>query len=118
MMVAHTRDLDPKAMGPHWSRRFQDSMRNLIKARETEPASRFIDIRYRDLVKDPIAQALHAMRLMGLTPTAADEAAMAAWLARNGRETRPPHTYAAEDFGLSEAQMDRDFAFYTDAYLR
>ena len=118
MMVAHTRDLDPKAMGPHWSRRFQDSMRNLIKARETEPASRFIDIRYRDLVKDPIAQALHAMQLMGLTPNAADETAMAAWLARNGRETRPPHNYAAEDFGLSEAQMDRDFAFYTDTYLR
>jgi hypothetical protein len=118
MTVAHTVGLDPKAIGAHWNRRFQDSMRNLLQARETEPASRFIDIRYRDLVRDPIAQALNAMRLMGLTPTDADRAAMDAWLARNGRETRPPHNYAAEDFGLSTAQMDRDFAFYTDAYLR
>jgi len=118
MMVAHTRDLDAHAFGAHWNQRFLDSMRNLIKTRETAPAGRFIDVRYVDLVHDPVGEASKVMTRMGLTPTPADEQAMAAWLAENGRETRPPHHYAAEDFGLSQAQMDRDFAFYTDAYLR
>jgi Sulfotransferase family len=118
MMIAHTREIDPHAIGAHWNQRFQDGMRNLIKTRETAPPARFIDVRYRDMVEDPIAQALQVMVQMGLTPTAADEQAMNAWLAKNGRETRPPHHYVAEDFGLSQAQMDRDFAFYTDTYLR
>jgi hypothetical protein len=118
MMVAHTRAIDPHAIGAHWNRRFQDGMRNLIRTRETARPERFIDVRYVDLVRDPLGETRRVMVEMGLTPTAADERAMAAWLAENGRETRPPHHYAAEDFGLSQAQMDRDFAFYADAYLR
>ena len=32
-------------------------------------------------------------------------------------ERHGSHSYTAEDFGLSEDQLARDFAFYTEAYL-
>jgi len=118
MMVAHTETLDPKAIGAHWSRRFQDSMRKLIEARKTAPAARFIDVSYLDLLRDPVDRALGVMEQMGFVPTEADRRAMTIWYDANCRELRPPHHYEAEDFGLSKAQMDQDFAFYTDAYLR
>ena len=104
-------------MGAHWNRRFQDSMRNLIETRRRIGPARFIDVRFEDTVRDPIGTARRVMEQMGLTPTAADIQAMTAWRDANGREERPPHHYAPEDFGLSQAQMDRDFAFYTEAYL-
>jgi hypothetical protein len=118
MTVAHTRELDPKAIGAHWNQRFQDSMRRLVEARETEPAGRFIDVLYLDLLRDPVGKACDVMRLLGIEPTEADRRAMTVWYDANCRDLRPPHHYEAEEFGLTKAQMDRDFAFYLDAYLR
>ena len=117
MMVSHTQHLDPHAIGAHWNQRFQDGMRNLIETRRRIGPERFIDVRYEDTVRDPIGTARRVMELMGLPPTDADIQAMTAWREANSREDRPPHHYAPEDFGLSLDQMDRDFAFYTAAYL-
>jgi hypothetical protein len=113
---AHAFDLE--AVGTYWTRRFQDGLRALIAVRRHEPASRFIDVRYRDLLDDPVGEAERVMQRMGLEPDARDVAAMAAWLAANGREKRPPHRYTLEMFGLSPEGLERDFAFYQDAYVR
>jgi hypothetical protein len=43
---------------------------------------------------------------------------MAACVAGNAREKRPAHRYAAADFGLDDAGIARDFAFYTKTYLQ
>ena len=35
----------------------------------------------------------------------------------NKQEKHGSHSYTAEDFGLSTEQLEKDFAFYTEAYL-
>ena len=37
-------------------------------------------------------------------------------MAKNGRETHPPHDYAPEDFGVTGAELADTFRFYHDAF--
>ena len=54
---------------------------------------------------------------LGLPAGPADDAAFEAYLARNRTERHGSHSYMATDFGLSEDQLRRDFAFYSEVYL-
>ena len=116
MSTADSAQFDPKLLGPYWTKRFADALRGLMAARTPENAHRFIDVKYDALMEDPVAAARGIVEALGLPFGAADDAAMRDWFAANGRESRPPHVYAAEDYGLSEAQIGRDFAFYTEAF--
>ena len=53
---------------------------------------------------------------LGLAADDADRRAFDAYLARNREQRHGSHTYAAEDFGLTEHQLEQDFAFYTEVY--
>jgi hypothetical protein len=101
----------------YWRGRFERALRNLIAVRARLPAERFIDVAYPELIADPVAEAGRIIRALGVTFGDKDEAAMSAWLAVNGREDRPPHQYAPEDFGLSAAALAKDFAFYEQAFV-
>jgi len=107
---------DPGKLGAYWTKRFADALRGLMAARTAATAHRFIDMRYDDLMADPVAATQGIFEGLGLAFQPADGAAMRDWFAANGRENRPPHKYAAEHFGLSAAQIRQDFAFYTDAF--
>jgi hypothetical protein len=50
-----------------------------------------------------------------LSPAA--EAAMAAWVAKNPREHRPPHEYAMETFGYTRESLAREFAAYRARFV-
>jgi len=50
-----------------------------------------------------------------MTPEA--EAAMQRFLATNPREGRPPHLYSLEEFGLTQAGIERDFAAYRERFI-
>lgn len=117
LTVGHTRDFEPDWLGNYWSRRFEQGLRTLMERRSRLPAEHFIDVRYRDLIADTIPETLRVLAALGLPANAADEEAMTAWLATNGRENRPPHHYTGTDFCLSENAMRARFAFYTDAFL-
>jgi hypothetical protein len=113
----HSNSFDPKASGPYWSGRFGRAMRRLIDARAGAQGGRFVDITYADLLQNPIAEAKHVFTAAGLAFMDSDEAAMAAWLAANNREARPAHHYVPETYGLTEAGLVHEFAFYSQAFL-
>jgi hypothetical protein len=52
---------------------------------------------------------------MTLTPEA--ETNMHSWMEQNRRDSRAAHDYNPADFGLSEAQLKRDFADYRSRYI-
>lgn len=108
---------DQTRSGPYIVGLFTDALQTLIEVRRHEPAERFIDIRYGDLVADPLGEFRRAMRAMNLTVGAEDEAAANVWLSQNGRDSHPRHRYRADDYGVTDQQLIDAFRFYREAFL-
>jgi hypothetical protein len=104
-------DVDPIAIGRYWRDRFVATLRDFTAVRARRP-DRFVDVRFRDVVSDPVGEATRVMAELGLQD---DRAAFTAYLARNRQQRHGKHTYTAEDFGLSKEELERDFAFYQEA---
>jgi hypothetical protein len=107
-----------RELGPRWLELYRVALRDMIAVRGTQPAARFIDIQFRDLVADPLAQYRSTMQRMGLTVGPEDEAAAAHWIAENSRDKHPAHPYRLEDYGLTRRMIDDTFGFYHDSYLK
>ncbi len=103
-------DVDRVAIGRYWRDRFVTTLRDFTSLRARRP-DRFVDVAFRDVVADPVAEATRVMSELGLP---VDRDAFEAYLARNREQRHGTHTYTAEDFGLSEAELQRDFAFYEE----
>jgi len=105
-----------EALGPYWGSRFATSLRGLDSARAERP-DRFVDVRFDDLVERPAAEARRVLGELGFEVDSADDDAFDGHLARNRADGSGAHTYRTADFGLTPEQLERDFAFYTEAYL-
>ncbi len=115
MTVAHSSSFNALELGEYWSRRFRLGIEDLMAARLRQP-DRFVDVRYADMLVDPLAQVVRVFEALGLDATDADYAAFNEWLRANPRDARPPHRYTPEEFGLSQARIAENFAFYTSAF--
>jgi hypothetical protein len=78
---------------------------------------RFVDVWFQDAVRDPVEQARRIYDVAGLGWSADAEAAMRRFVATNPREGRPPHLYTLEEFGLTRAGIERDFAAYRERFI-
>jgi broad specificity phosphatase PhoE len=116
MMSQYSDLVDPMQIGPYWSDRFRESLRGLAEVRARRP-ERFIDVPFRSTVDDPVATARRVMAELGLDVGDDDVAAFERYRRLNQQERHGSHTYAAGEFGLSTEQLDREFAFYTEAHL-
>lgn len=101
-------EIDPIAIGRYWSDRFVTALEGYTVARAKRP-DRFVDVKFHDLVLGPIDVATTAMAALGLE---ADRAELETYMERNRSQRHGAHTYTAEDFGLTEAGLEQDFAFY------
>jgi hypothetical protein len=79
---------------------------------------RFIDIDYREVGKNPLAQAERVLARMGIPIDDQLEEVLAEFMAGNQREQRPLHDYSPERFGLDEDTIKREFADYRARYIR
>ena len=103
-------DVDPLEVGPYWRDRFVVALRALTEVRDRRP-DRIVDVGFKDQMSDPVGTASRVLRELGI-PSDAGE--LEAYMARNRSERHGGHTYTAEDFGLSEAELEQDFAFYQE----
>jgi hypothetical protein len=110
MTGQYSDDADPVAIGRYWSDRFATTLREFTEIRREQP-DRFVDVRFADMVADPVAEAIRVTAELGLP---VDPEAFTAYVARNREQRHGKHTYTAEDFGLTEAGLARDFAFYEE----
>ncbi|KRC65625.1 hypothetical protein ASE12_13195 [Aeromicrobium sp. Root236] len=104
----YSNDVDPKAVGPYWRDRFVTALQEYAVVRAARP-DRFVDVTFQDTVSDPVGTATKVMGELGLP---ADREALEAYMERNQEQRHGSHTYTAEDFGLTEAGLEQDFAFY------
>lgn len=108
--------VDPAAVGRYWSARFAETLQRFSAVRRRRP-ERFVDVRFAELLSDPLAEANRVLDSLGLVRTDDDDQAFKEYLSRNQAERHGSHSYAAADFGLSDKQLEHDFSFYIKEYL-
>jgi hypothetical protein len=116
MSSQYSENVDPVRIGQYWSGRFARTLRDFATARSERP-DRFVDVRFADTVSKPLEVARQVLDAVDLPASPADDAAFEAYLEQNRTERHGSHSYAPPDFGLSEDQLERDFAFYSEVYL-
>ncbi|MFT4054406.1 MAG: sulfotransferase [Novosphingobium sp.] len=104
-------------VGRFWFARLAEWVRRFETARARIGEHRFIDIDYREVAREPVAQAQRVLTRMGIAIDASVDAALAEFVAGNKREQRPMHDYAPERFGLDEDMIRREFAAYRARYI-
>ncbi len=112
----YSNDAAPAAAGHEWSELMARALKHTMTVRGRQPAS-FFDVNFVDTVKRPFEVVRDIYAFAGLPLTAQAERAMQDWTADNRRDTRAAHDYRLETFGLSEAQIKRDFAEYRARYI-
>ena len=96
----------------------RSGLQQCMQVRETGFESRFVDIDFNLTLSDPLGAVAHIFEAIQQPFVAQTAEAVASWVAANQRDRRPPHRYTAEQFGLSEAQLNADFAFYRARFVR
>jgi Sulfotransferase family len=105
--------VDPQTVGPYWADRFATTLRRFTESRNRRPA-RFVDVRYPDLLADPVGRATRLLTELDLPADQDDTAAFSAYLDHNRAQRHGAHAYTPEDFGLDAEALERDFADYQE----
>ena len=108
---------DPLATGRLWGGNWTYALRHALEMRNTRYPDRFIDIWYRDVSSDPVAQVRAIFEATGRTLSDEATAQVRKWSEENRRESRPPHEYTMEKFGFSEEQLAADFREYRERFI-
>lgn len=109
--------VDRESVAEFWVDRLADLMARFMLVRERVEGRNFVDVRYTDLLSDPICEGARVLEAAGVTVTPEVRAGMAEWIEANRREDRAPHKYTLEDFGLDKGEVDRRFAGYRAAFV-
>lgn len=110
-------DPDPIAVGREWGGWFRRALQRALELRESRFPDRFIDIWYKDALRDPIAQVRRIYAFVGRELSPVAEERMRRWLRDNAREKRAPHEYSMDTFGFTREQIERDFAGYRRRFI-
>jgi hypothetical protein len=116
-MIAHGRGVfsdhvDPKEIGRFWLRKGKRMVERAMEARAAIGADNFIDIQYRDLIRDPMRATRQIQERAGLDWNEATERQLRQSLTREVKDRHGKHRYSLADFGLTDADVDRAFSRY------
>lgn len=111
--AARSDAVDREEVGAYWLDRVAVGVKRFAEPVALDNAP--LDIRYADLIADPLGTVERICERAGVPLTAEARERMAAFLGRPSHAGRG-NTYAPEDFGLSAAQLESHFADYIAAY--
>jgi hypothetical protein len=108
---------DPAAIGRQALTRASVATGRAMGVRDAiGPGTRFVDVSYPRLERDPMAVVAATYQQMGRTVSPAATESMAAWVAENPRHRHGPHRYDLQRFGLEEAEVLAAFEPYLDRF--
>jgi Sulfotransferase family len=113
----NSNQVDDVEFGRFTEKRWAGFLERYEAARQRIGAHRFVDIKYEDLVKAPLDQARPVLAKLGVEMTPEVEDGMKEWLQENARDKRAAHHYTLEQFGLSEAELEKDFKSYRERFI-
>jgi hypothetical protein len=109
--AARSDDVSPSEIGAHWLDRAARALANTHRG-EAPTDRPPLDIRYADLVADPLRVAAGICEHIGVPVTAEARAAMARYLAAGADKPATAHRYRLTGFGLDADGLDRRLAGY------
>ncbi|MBJ18554.1 MAG: sulfotransferase [bacterium] len=117
MWALYSDDFAANVAGAQWQERLAWGTARSMESRERYAEDRFVDIWFRDAMKDPIAEIERAYDVFGIEMTDAARAGMEKWRVDNPRDGRPPHKYTLSEYGLTEDGIKAAFAAYREQYI-
>jgi hypothetical protein len=109
--------VDPVEVGRQWQQRMARSVARCLASRDRIPERQIADVWFQDALTNPVHEVERIYARFGIEMTREARAAMEQWLRENRRDKRPAHEYTLEEFGLSEADIQRDFAAYRRRFI-
>ena len=116
MMSMYTDSIKTERVGPGVMEFSREVLNRMQRSRGKIAAGRITDVRYPDLVADPIRTIRRIYDERDYDFTAEFEGRIRKWLDRDRRARRPKHVYSHERFGLDPAEITADFADYHREY--
>jgi hypothetical protein len=113
----NTDHVDAHEVGRQVCERYSWALERCMRSRERLPEGTFLDVAYRDVQADPLAQAGRVYEWLGMEESAEAVRAMEAWLADNRRDQRPPHRYTLEEFGYTPEGLAAEFSEYRKRHI-
>ena len=108
----------PEMFGSYWADRLERMLRACVRDRDGLPADQSIDVRFGEFMADDIAMVRRIYRLADQDFAPGVEKAMSLYMARHPQGRHGRVDYQAEDVGLDAADLERQFAFYADRFLK
>ena len=111
--------VDPTMVGREVTELTADEIRAGLEARDhgCAPPERFLDVRYRDLVKDPIATVRRIYTHFDMPFTTNAEERMRRYLAETPKDKHGAHVYSLSKFGLDVDEEYERYRHYRERFL-
>ncbi len=106
---------NPHAIGQHWLRKNKRLVKH-CQAYKDKNQDQFIDVRYKDLVRNPIIAAQEIYKKLGLEWSDEHTTLAEAYCIEHKKNKFGKHTYSLDDYGLSEEIIKDEFRTYYDQY--
>ncbi|KUL23970.1 sulfotransferase family protein [Actinoplanes awajinensis] len=113
---ARSERVDRTEIGHQWLHRIEPIMTDVEETRRALPPGQVLDVRYRDLVRDPVAQIARICAFAGVPMTPAATTGAQAYLAANSATRHGRHDYHPAQFGLDAADLSRRFTAYRETF--
>ena len=116
LQSAATDQVDKQEVGKNWRRRLANILKQARAVRKGTREGQFLDVRYADLVRDPVGTVRDIYEFHGYEYSSEMEAGMRRWLAENRQHKHGTHKYSLEEYGLEAAAVRREFSEYCGEY--
>ncbi len=107
---------EPRTVGRQVLERTERTLDQVERTRAQVGGDRILDVRYADLLRDPVAVVGAIHDHFGYPLSAASESRMHRWLADNPKGKHGAHRYSLEQFGLDRGAVERFAAPYRDRF--
>ncbi|MGE0387047.1 MAG: sulfotransferase [Gammaproteobacteria bacterium] len=108
--------VDRDLVRDQWLRILSLSIRRFLEFRDAHPAHRIVDVRYRDVLADSLGVVERIYAVAGARVTDDTRAAVAKWEVDNPQHKEGAFSYRLEDYGLTDADIEREFAGFIGRY--
>ncbi|GMQ90260.1 MAG: sulfotransferase [Gammaproteobacteria bacterium] len=108
--------VDRAALGRFWLRYYDAGLQRGLQARGLASQQQFSDVRFSELVRDPLQVIERLQKPTGLTLTDEWAGVLRTHLAQNPRHRFGVHKYGLSQFGLGIDEIHERFAGYTASY--
>ena len=108
--------LDPYELGQEMLHLWHDGQVKMMDYRKAHPELPIYDVRYKDLIANPVETVRGIYDFADLDFTARSETEIRHWLADNPADKHGRHRYALDDYGVTEAQICAIYADYIETY--